>query len=171
MNKIILVVLFALLGAALYIFVWPIIQPAIPIIPSLIQSIPTDLAEVGGWIQSNLTAIIPTAAGVGTVATLLYNQVYKRAKEAQEQIATQKVSEVQNQLLGQINENEALKQTNVQLQTQLDQSQDAQGQIATLNQTLTAKQKEVDKLIVEKNQMKRDFEQKYFPKEESVKVK
>lgn len=163
--------LFALLGAALYIFVWPLVQSAIPIIPSLIQGIPTNLTEVGGWIQNNVLTIFSTAASVGTLSAIAHNYLSSRAEEAQKQLTTQKVSEVQNQLLGQINENEALKQTNVQLQNQLDQTKDVQAQIATLNQTLTAKQKEVDKLIVEKNQMKRDFEQKYFSEPETPKVK
>jgi len=163
-------VLFALLGAALYIFVWPLVQSAIPNIPSLIQSIPTDLAEVGGWIQSNLTAIIPTAAGVGTVATLLYNQVYKRAKEAQEQIATQKVSEVQNQLLGQINENEALKQTNVQLQGQLDQTKDFQAQLADYEEKLQAERKKAEAATERANEAER-LAKALIPKEEPLKVK
>jgi len=170
MNKIILIVLFALLGAALYIFVYPFIQPVISPILGYVQAIPTNLTDLSGWIQSNLTAIIPTAAGVGTVATLLYNQVYKRAKEAQEQIATQKVSEVQNQLLGQINENEALKQTNVQLQGQLDQTKDAETQIASLNEKLTAKQKEVDAATERANEAER-LAKALIPKEEPLKVK
>jgi len=170
MNKIILIVLFTVLGAALYIFVWPFIQPAIPNIPSLIQGIPTDIAEVGGWIQSNLTAIIPTAAGVGTVATLLYNQVYKRAKEAQEQIATQKVSEVQNQLLGQINENEALQQTNVQLQGQLDQTKDFQVQLADYEEKLQAERKKAEAATERANEAER-LAKALIPKEEPLKVK
>lgn len=170
MNKIILIVLLALLCAALYLFVYPFIQPAIPAVLSFVQAVPTNLTELGGWVQSNLTSIIPTAAGVGTVATLLYNQVYKRAKQAQEQLTTAKISEVQNELLGQINENTTLQKTNVELQTRLEESKDAEAQITSLKTTLATKQKEVDAATERANEAER-LAKALIPKKEPLKVK
>jgi len=170
MNKIILVVLFALLCAAFYLFVYPIVKPSIAPVLSFVEAVPTNLTELARLVQSNLTTIIPTAAGVGTVATLLYNQVYKRAKQAQEQLTTQKVSEVQNELLGQINKNTAQQKTIVQLQAQLEESKDAEQQITSLKTTLAAKQKEVDAATERANEAER-LAKALIPKEEPPKVK
>jgi len=95
MSKLALFVLFCVVGAAAYMILTMYYPPFV----SFIRGIPTDVTQLTGWVQSNLLAIVPTAAGVGTVVTLLYNQVYKRAKQAQEQLATEKVNLVQGELL------------------------------------------------------------------------
>ena len=169
MNKIILVVLFALLGAALYLFVYPLVQPAIAPVLSFIASIPTNITLLTEWVQNNLATIIPTAAGVGTVATLLYNQVYKRYKQTQEQLTTQKVSDVQNELLTQIGKTEASEKTNLELQKQLDETKNVQGEIVSLKELVQAKQKEVEAATQRANEAER-LAKALIPKEEPVKV-
>lgn len=166
MNKIVLVAVFAILGAALYFLAVTYYPP----FTTFMTSMPTDLTQLSDWFQNNLTAIIPTAAGVGTVTTLLYNQVYKRAKQAQEQLATEKVSEVQNELLARANELSSVKTLNTQLQSQIQTLEGAQTQIETLTAKVEKKQAEADAANERANEAERLFREKYFPEPETPRV-
>lgn len=172
MKKILVLASFALLGVAIYFVVTRVLNPTAPkLLVTFMQQIPMHIQNLTGWVQTHLTAIIPTAAGVGTITTLLYNQVYKKAKEKTEQQATEKVTTMQSELLKVTTEKQAAEQTSQQLQTQLSSLQDATKNVTELQNTVASQKKEIDKLIAERNEAERIFKQKYFPQAEEAKVK
>lgn len=148
MNKVGYVLVFlicAVIGATLYVF-------ALPYIPSLltpltfIEAIPTHFQNFISWIQQNFLGFVSTIAGAGTIITLIYNQVYKRAKEAQQQLATQKVNEMQGQLLETATQNQQLTTQLTSLQQTNASLQQANASVAQLQNTIDAQQQQITSL-------------------------
>jgi len=172
MNKIALVIIFALF-ACLGVILFVLAKMFYPPFTSFIRSIPANVTQFMLNPMETLTqhwqllaSGVTGFAGAFTIA----NKLVERAKQTEQQLSTQKISDVQNELLTQIGKTEAAQKTNVQLQAQLDQSKDAQAQIASLNQTLTAKQKEVDAATERANEAER-LAKALITKEEPLKVK
>jgi len=119
------------------------------------------------WIQQQWKTVLATAGAVGTIVSLLYNQVYKKAKEKTEQLAASQVTAVQQSATQQINAANTKASTatlqTIEVQKQYDELKQASENVIELQNTIEAQKIEIQTVTAEKNQIERMFQQKYFP--------
>jgi len=138
--------IFAAIGGILYIYA-PSFSPL-----TLIQMAPQYFQSCLLWIQQNTAQFITTIAGVGTIITLFYNQLYKRAKEAQEQLAIKKVGEAQEASLKILEQNQQLTQKLDKANETIVSMQQAKAGAGNLQKTIDAQTLTIEKLTAERNQ-------------------
>jgi len=152
MNKVMVAAIVSGLAGAGCYFAFG--QTILSFLPQL-NSIPQQLPNVIKYIQENLAALGITAGSFLTLGILAVSQVWKNVKANIQQAATQKVSEAQNQTLEAASENQSLHQTITQLQTENTILQEANQNVAALQQDKIKLEAQVQTLINEKNEAER----------------
>jgi len=130
MSKLGVFALFSVIGAAAYMILIMYYPPFVTLIRGIPINLTQIIADPIGTLTQHwqiLASGVTGFAGAGTLITLVYNQLYKRAKQAQQALTTEKVAEANNLAIAKTSEAANYKQ----------QLESAQQEVATLKQTNT----------------------------------
>jgi len=162
MNKVMLAaILSGLAGAGCYFAFGQTILSTIP----QLSTIPSQIPNVIGYIQENLAAVGIGAGTMLTLGALAVRHFLERAKSNVQEVATQKINEAQNQALEIASENQSLHQTITKLETENTSLQEANQNVAALQQDKAKLEAQVQTLINEKGELHRAL-QVFVPKKE-----
>lgn len=158
-KAIVVVVAFAVIGAALYYYALPIVTPyittAIPQLTTLISSGPSQIEALIAKIKENWQLVAGSMGTITVIGGYVANWLHKRGLQKQEAISTQKVNEVTSQYFQLDGEKRTLENDLEQLQQRYATLKENNQSVATLTQQLEDKQKEIDALIAAKNELER----------------
>ena len=170
-EKIFLLILFAILGAATY-FALIIFRPFPTITTPIIQTVQTISDNLTGHFQTYLTnpAVVTAASSMGVA--LLVNYIRAKMQQRIENKARAEIENLQTEIARLHNMKNQLEYEKTQLQQKLAEAPTTtlQQQVIELQQQLLEKEKEIERLIYERNEAERLFRQKYFPEQEQKKV-
>ena len=170
-EKIFLLILFAILGAATY-FILIIFHPFPTYTAPIIQTVQAISDNLVGQLQGYLTnpAIMTAMSSMGVA--LLVNYIRAKMQQRIENKARAEIENLQTEIARLHNMKNQLEYEKAQLQQKLVEAPTTalQQQVIQLQQQLLEKEKEIERLIYERNEAERLFREKYFPQPEEKRV-
>lgn len=176
MNKIVILILFALLGVGVFLLLY-YFDPLPPYTTQIVNTINGISTPITEQARNFFTSALGIGAVCSTMAGLAVNYVRSKMQAKLEDTAKQAQDKLQDQLSQVYNSTGQLEAQKTELEKKLavavaNQSQASQAQIqvaiAPFQAELEAKQAEVNRVIGEKNELERVLAQKYVITKEVV---
>lgn len=157
-KAIVVIAIFAAIGAAIsYSYGSTIIAyvtSTIPQLSSLISSGPTQIEGLITTVKENWQVIAASMGTVSVIGGYAFNWLYKRNLQKKEIESNLKLGDIQSTLIQETGEKLQFQQANQELTAKVISLEGMQQAFTEMTQTLENKEKEVQKLIIERNQLR-----------------